>query len=107
MQLLHTALAFSALLARAAAGPYLLQGTTSGAVLGHVDNANGTSAPLLKWYGVRYAASTAGANRFRPPQPVVPPRGVFNASGFGPACLQGSSVALRAGCGRAADGGAG
>ncbi|EJD07139.1 carboxylesterase [Fomitiporia mediterranea MF3/22] len=67
----------------------LLVNTTSGPVLGFLDNAT-TSVPLQKWYGVRYAQDTSGANRWRPPKPFVDTSGnVFNASGFGPACLQG------------------
>lgn len=33
--------------------------------------------------GLRYGADTAGANRFRPPQPVVPWTGVFEAEAYG------------------------
>jgi carboxylesterase type B len=91
--MLRSLLALSALLASAAAsresGPRLLVRTTSGLVQGHVDDTNATTVPLLKWFGIRFAADTAGANRFRPPQPVVPAPGIFNATHFGPACLQG------------------
>lgn len=37
--------------------------------------------------GIPFAASTAGANRFMPPQPTSW-SGVFNASAFGPGCYQ-------------------
>ena len=51
----------------AAADPLLVQ-TTSGKVRGYLD-ANTTSVPLQKWYGVRFAQDTSGANRWRPPKP--------------------------------------
>ena len=64
--------------------------TTSGNVLGFLDNATVPGTPLQKWYGIRYAQDTSGANRWRPPKPFVDTSGsVFNASAFGPACLQG------------------
>ena len=67
----------------------LLVSTTSGLVLGYLDNTT-TSVPLQKWYGVRYAQDTSGVNRWRPPKPFVDASGeVFNASAFGSACLQG------------------
>lgn len=65
----------------------LIRTTTSGRVQGFLD-VNTTGVPLNKWLGVRYAADTSGRNRWRPPQPVVVP-GVFDASAYGPACLQG------------------
>ena len=71
----------------AAADPLLVQ-TTSGKVRGYLD-ANTTSVPLQKWYGVRFAQDTSGANRWRPPKPFFDGTSVFNATGFGPACLQG------------------
>ena len=68
----------------------LLVSTSSGLVYGFLDNTTVISTPLQKWYGVRYAQDTSGANRWTPPQPVTETTGIiFNASEFGPACLQG------------------
>jgi carboxylesterase type B len=91
-------LAFCALVASvaAASGPALLVQTTSGLVRGFNDT-NTTSVQLQKWYGIRYAADTSGRNRFRPPQPVIPPPGIVDGTKFGPACLQGQSVLMNAG----------
>ncbi|TFK22643.1 carboxylesterase [Coprinopsis marcescibilis] len=70
--------------------------TTSGLVEGVLD-AITASHPLHKWLGVPFAQTTAGKNRWNPPLRVIPhPTRVFNASAYGPACLQGR-----------ADGGAG
>lgn len=67
----------------------LLVSTTSGRVQGFQDT-NTTDVKLNKWLGVRYGADTAGSNRWRPPQPVrAAPGELFNASAYGPACLQG------------------
>lgn len=72
-----------------AAKQNLLVTTTSGRIQGFQDT-NTTDVPLNKWLGVRYAADTAGVNRWRPPQPIRAASGqVFNASAYGPACLQG------------------
>lgn len=38
--------------------------------------------------GIRYGASTAGQNRWRPPQPVPTWNGIRNATEFGPDCPQ-------------------
>ena len=43
---------------------------------------------LRMWRGIPYAATTAGANRFRSPQPVVPWEGVRDAAEFGPIAPQ-------------------
>ncbi|RXW25718.1 hypothetical protein EST38_g156 [Candolleomyces aberdarensis] len=68
----------------------LLQHTTSGVVEGFADNTTISGVPLHKWLGMRFAQDTSGVNRWEPPQPVVPELGaVFNASEYGPACLQG------------------
>ena len=50
--------------------------TTSGKVQGTVDEG------VLAFKTIPYAASTAGANRFRPPQPPVPWSGVRDCSEF-------------------------
>lgn len=80
--------------------PLLVQ-TTSGLIRGFLDTTTTAPISLQKWYGVRYAQDTSGANRWRPPQAIVPAHSnasslesggeatVFNASAFGPACLQG------------------
>ncbi|KAG8678119.1 hypothetical protein FRC08_018060, partial [Ceratobasidium sp. 394] len=68
----------------------LVRKTTSGPVLGYRDNVTITNTTINKWLGIRYAQDTAGSNRWRPPQRVFPSTGsVFNATQFGPACLQG------------------
>jgi len=43
---------------------------------------------LRMWRGIPYAASTAGPNRFRAPQPVEPWQGVRSAALFGPVAPQ-------------------
>jgi para-nitrobenzyl esterase len=43
---------------------------------------------LRMWRGIPYAASTAGENRFRAPQPVDPWEGVRSAAVFGPVAPQ-------------------
>ncbi|ESK84633.1 acetylcholinesterase precursor [Moniliophthora roreri MCA 2997] len=74
-----------------ASDPALIVSTTSGKVQGFVDTSiPGINIPLKKWLGVRYADDTSGENRWRPPQHVkVEKKGVFNATAYGPACLQG------------------
>ncbi|KAF9524982.1 carboxylesterase [Crepidotus variabilis] len=63
--------------------------TTSGPVHGFLDF-NTTSLPLKKWLGIPYAEDTSGHNRWRPPVNYKPKSaGVFNATIYGPACLQG------------------
>lgn len=65
--------------------------TTSGLILGFTDTTTVANNTLHKWLGVPYAADTSGQNRWRPPQPVRVPLNhtAFNASAYGPACLQG------------------
>jgi para-nitrobenzyl esterase len=43
---------------------------------------------MRMWRGIPYAASTAGENRFRAPQPVEPWSGVRSAAEFGPVAPQ-------------------
>ncbi|TFK68472.1 carboxylesterase [Pluteus cervinus] len=63
--------------------------TTSGRVKGFTDT-DTTVISLKKWLGIRYAQDTSGRNRWQPPKLLDPnPRTVFNASEYGPACLQG------------------
>lgn len=59
--------------------------TTNGKVRG--SGSNGVHV----FKGIRYAASTAGANRFRPPQPVTPWAGVQDAIRWGSSAPQGPS----------------
>jgi carboxylesterase type B len=72
----------------------LIVNTSSGLVKGYLDTGTTSDVPLLKWLGIRYAQDTSGHNRWRPPQPVHPSDGLFDASKYGPACLQGRSVFL-------------
>ncbi|KAJ3574227.1 hypothetical protein NP233_g1904 [Leucocoprinus birnbaumii] len=69
--------------------PGLIVSTSSGLVKGTLDTKTIPETPLLKWLGIRFAQDTAGYNRWRPPKPVFPSLGVFDASEYGPACLQG------------------
>jgi para-nitrobenzyl esterase len=59
----------------------------------HVDVTGGRVEGVLRrglrmWRGIPYAATTAGENRFRGPQPVVPWDGVRGAAEFGPIAPQ-------------------
>ena len=40
------------------------------------------------WLGIPYAASTAGENRFMPPQPVQPWTAPLDTTAYGPGCVQ-------------------
>ncbi|KAF9445924.1 carboxylesterase [Macrolepiota fuliginosa MF-IS2] len=75
--------------AATAAKPDLIINTSSGHVKGYLDATTTPDAPLFKWLGIPYAQDTAGQNRWKPPQPIVPSHTVFDASNYGPACLQG------------------
>lgn len=80
-------LASSSIAVRATDPPLVVK-TTSGKVQGFLDTST-TSVPLHKWYGVRFAQDTSGANRWLPPKPYFDRTSTFNATAFGPACLQG------------------
>ena len=56
--------------------------TTNGKLLGTVESG------VHVFKGVRYAATTAGSNRFLPPQPVAPWSGVQDALAFGASAPQ-------------------
>ncbi|MEY2417667.1 MAG: para-nitrobenzyl esterase [Actinomycetota bacterium] len=60
--------------------------TTAGKIEGKELTERG--APVLQFRGVPFAASTGGANRFRPAQPVEPWEGVRDATRRGPAAPQ-------------------
>src|SRR5689334_18476325 len=60
--------------------------TTAGKIDGRELTERGPA--VLQFRGVPFAASTGGANRFRPAQPVEPWEGVRNATKRGPAAPQ-------------------
>lgn len=55
---------------------------------GTLAGTTGTSPDVRLFAGVPFAAPPVGANRWRPPQPVAPWRGVRDATEFAPRCLQ-------------------
>jgi carboxylesterase type B len=61
--------------------------TKFGAVQGFLDNAT-TPVPLQKWYGIRYGQDTSGTNLWCAPKQPAFDDLVFNATAFGPACMQ-------------------
>ncbi|MEO6152041.1 MAG: carboxylesterase family protein [Croceibacterium sp.] len=61
--------------------------TTGGTVEGAV------AGGLSMFKGIPFAAPPAGANRWRAPQPVIPWVGVRQTTAFGPACMQGETLA--------------
>lgn len=75
-------------------GSNLIVSTTSGAVQGYSD-ANTTSVKLNKWLGIPFAQDTSGKNRWKAPQPFPVSRTIFNATAYGPACMQGRCVSWR------------
>jgi para-nitrobenzyl esterase len=66
-----------------AQGPGPLVDTAKGKIRGT------TEAGVHSFKGIPYAASTAGANRFRPPAPVEPWAGIRDAVAFGASAPQG------------------
>jgi para-nitrobenzyl esterase len=56
------------------------QGTFRGAREGGADGADG----VLTFKGIPYAAPPTGENRFAPPRPPLPHRGIADATGYGP-----------------------
>lgn len=66
-----------------AQSPAPLVETTKGKIRGATD------AGVHSFKGVPYAATTAGANRFRPPSPVEPWAGIRDAVAFGASAPQG------------------
>ncbi|KAF9465144.1 carboxylesterase [Collybia nuda] len=69
-------------------GSNLLVSTTIGPVQGYSD-ANTTTTQLNKWLGIPFAQDTSEKNRWKAPQPLRPSRTIFNATAYGPACMQG------------------
>lgn len=63
------------------AGPVAID---SGRVAGKV-----LPAGVAAWLGIPFAAPPVRENRWRPPQPVAPWSGVWNADRFAPECIQG------------------
>jgi len=64
---------------------------TGGNLEGVVANA------IASFKGVPFAASAAGENRWRAPQPVTPWQGVRQANALAPACVQDTAFAVRLG----------
>ena len=56
--------------------------TSAGTVSGFAEDG------VLKFLGMPYGASTAGAARFKPPQPVAPWNGIREAKAYGNSCPQ-------------------
>jgi len=71
--------------------PETVKQITRGEVVGFVAE-NGAHI----WRGIPYAASTAGANRWRAPQPVSPWKGRRTAVKFAPRCAQVTNRRLHA-----------
>lgn len=72
----------------------LIVSTTSRPVQGYSDT-NTTSVKLNKWLGIPFAQDTSGKNRWRAPQHLLVSRKIFNATAYGPACMQGRCVSWR------------
>jgi para-nitrobenzyl esterase len=52
---------------------------------------------IASFKGIPFAASAAGENRWKAPQPVTPWKGVKTANAFAPACVQDTAFAVRLG----------
>ncbi|EJT99952.1 carboxylesterase [Dacryopinax primogenitus] len=85
-----TALLSSTVLAQTPFENPLIVNTTSGMIQGYLDPCT-TDVNLYKWYGVHFAESTAGANRWAPPVPYAYRPGITNTTAFGAACMQGGA----------------
>ncbi len=67
-----------------AAAPTIVVG--GGMLTGRPATVDGVA--LQEFRGIPYAAPPVGPLRWKPPQPVLPWRGVRDATGFGPRCMQ-------------------
>jgi para-nitrobenzyl esterase len=87
---LSAAAIIAAASAAASPAPYLPPGVPDVVtfVSGPASGVRSTAANLRYWLSVPYAATTAGANMFLPPQPRGPWPGTLDASQWGPGCLQ-------------------
>lgn len=91
MRIVAAALALAALVATPATAQIRQAQTTGGTVEGEV------VGPLAQFKGIPFAAPPVGANRWRAPQPVVRWEGVRKTTRFGPACMQGETMARQMG----------
>jgi para-nitrobenzyl esterase len=90
MKAIWAAFALAAMAAPAAAEIRQAQ-TTGGTVEGEIVDG------LSEFKGIPFAAPPVGENRWRAPQPVIPWVGVRKTTAFGPACMQGETLARQMG----------